>query len=826
MTKRKSFPSMAIWWDAGKARLKRLIRQYSKQQASSRRSRVTSLENTLFHLNRRQTHGEDVTQFIKEVNDELELEHLRTAHGVRIRAREKWAEEGEKSTSYFLRQERTRGVRKLFTGIRNAQGVVVRSITAIIRVWCIFYVQLFTAAVLSSSDQDFFINSLDLHLSDPEAALCEGDISEAECLSALNSMKNNKSPGIDGLPYEFYKRFWNLLGTDLVAVLNYCSSSGSLSFSQRMGLITLLYKKNDKLDTKNWRPISLLCTDYKILSKVLTNRLRSVISSVVSDAQACGIPNRFSSEHVRLLQDVIDYSNHNNLGGALVSLDQEKAFDRVDWPFMLRVLQKMNFGPFCSWVKLLYSDIFSRVLVNGYVSDAFKVTRGVRQGCPLSPLLYILVAETIASAIKKDINIDGFTLMNGQCIKICQYADDTSIFVMSDRALLALFALFERFEHASGAKLNVNKSHGLLFGSWKDRVDMPIHLNWSNISITVLGCRLSNDGKTDWDSLVEKFQDQLLLWKQRQLSFRGRALVANVLGLSLLWYQAQIFDVPKTVIFKVNKILFPFVWGKKREWMARTSVIQPMVDGGLGVVDISKKILSFRAVWLCRFLSNSPHPWSVFFNHYVSLHFRNAAVADVLVRDTIPAYLVKKLPPFYASLLRVWIDLKGNQNSGMWVIPRPSGALLPVEELTAKKAYTFLLNYHHVEHRSLAKFQDLGFTVQWKHVWASLTLWRFVRSVQDTAWLSFHGILPTTDRLARFGMNVNPFCFCGQHKSLLHLLTACAFATEVLDWFVSQLRKFNNLAVLSDCEILFGFLPSSDVPVVFTALLGVLRHHI
>ena len=198
---------------------------------------------------------------------------------------------------------------------------------------------------------------------------------------------------------------------------------------------------------------------------------------------------------------------------------------------------------------------------------------------------------------------------------------------------------------------------------------------------------------------------------------------------TILWYQAQIFDVPKTVIFKINKILFPFVWGKKREWMARTSVIQPMVDGGLGVVDVSKKILSLHAVWLRRFLSNSPHPWSVFFNYHVSLHFRHEAVADVLVHDPIPANLVKKLPPFYASLLCAWIDLKGNQNRGMWVIPRPSGDLLPVDELTAKVAYTFLLNHHHVE---LAKFHDLGLTVQWKHVWPSLPLWRFVRSVQDT----------------------------------------------------------------------------------------------
>ena len=212
-------------------------------------------------------------------------------------------------------------------------------------------------------------------------------------------------------------------------------------------LITLLYKKGDKLDTKNWRPISLLCTDYKILAKVLTNRLSAVISSVVGPEQACGIPGRLSSENVRVLKDVVDYVNRSNVGAAIISLDQEKAFDRVDWSFMLRVLEAMNFGPsFCKWVRLLYTNVFSQVLVNGFQSDPFPVSRGVRQGCPLSPLLYVLVAETIASAIRKDTSIDSFSLPDCNRIKLFQYADDTSILVMSDQSLCSLFFLFERYD--------------------------------------------------------------------------------------------------------------------------------------------------------------------------------------------------------------------------------------------------------------------------------------------------------------------------------------------------------------------------------------------
>ena len=515
------------------------------------------------------------------------------------------------------------------------------------------------AVELASSEQDFFLNSLDHSLSNEEAVLCEGEVTLAECTQALKSFKCNKSPALDGLPCQFYRMFWDLIGPDMVATFNDSFTRGLLSFSQRTGLITLLYKKHDRLDTKNWRPISLLCTDYKILSKVLTNRLKSVLASVISESQSCGVPGRFSGSNIRTLQDIVNYCNFHRSGGAIVSLDQEKAFDRVDWGYMQKVLQHMNFGPsFCSWVRLVYHNIFSRVLVNVYTSGAFAVTRGVRQGCPLSPLLYIIVAETIACAIKKDRTIDGFRLMTGEYVKVFQYADDTSVIVHSDESLCSLFSLFERYERASGAKLNVSKSLGLLFGTWKYWADLLVQLDWSSEIITVLGCRIANEESVDWDSLITKFESQLTLWQQRQLSFRGRALVANVLGLSLFWYQATVFDMPKTVIFKINKILFPVVWGKKREWMARTSIIQPLHQERLCVLDVSQKVLSLRAVWLRRFFSNPHHPWSSFFSLHVASSFSSQSVAQVLSHTPIPAYLIKKLPPFYRGILTVWAQLK------------------------------------------------------------------------------------------------------------------------------------------------------------------------
>ena len=128
-------------------------------------------------------------------------------------------------------------------------------------------------------------------------------------------------------------------------ILNYSYAHGSLSDTQRRGILRLLFKKDDPLELKNWRPISLLNTDYKICTKVLANRLRKVLPRIINKDQTCGIPDRSIYENLFLLRDTIDYVQHKHLSAAIISLDQEKAFDRVNHGFLHRVLTRFNFGP-------------------------------------------------------------------------------------------------------------------------------------------------------------------------------------------------------------------------------------------------------------------------------------------------------------------------------------------------------------------------------------------------------------------------------------------------------------------------------------------------
>ena len=241
-----------------------------------------------------------------------------------------------------------------------------------------------------------------------------------------------KSPGSDGLPMEFYVKFWPILGSDLVNVLNSCYLSGVMSLTQRRGLISLIFKKGDCLDPRNWRPITLLNVDYKLAARVVADRLLKVIHLIVAKDQTCGVPGRFIGENVSIIRDVVSFASRTGVPLAILSLDQQKAFDRVDRGFMRATLGRMGFKySFLRWVSLFYTQVQSAVIVNGDISPFFSLSRGV-------PL--------VVSPVH-------------------QYADDTTLILSTDDSIRAVFDVYSLFEKASGSRLNQSKSKGLWLGS-------------------------------------------------------------------------------------------------------------------------------------------------------------------------------------------------------------------------------------------------------------------------------------------------------------------------------------------------------------------------
>ena len=355
------FPSLAKWWEEGKSLIKGLTIKYCCERSKDRSVDRDLLVRLVDHLKGKVDGGSStcVGPYQSALAELAKLD-LEAARGAQIRSRARWVEEGECSSAYFFRLEKKCGADRWISAIKLDDGTIVSSPTELCASFAAFYSSLFSASPTDPAVRDSLLNNVSSSLPPAMAALCEGHLSVAECLTALQGMARRKAPGLDGLPMEFYVKFWSILGSDLVNVLNSCFDSGCLSLSQRRGVISLSFKRGDRLDPKNWCPISLLNVDYKLAARVIAGRLLKVIHLVVDKDQTCGVPGRYIGENVALLRDVVYYCTSFDIPVAVLSLDQEKAFDRVDWDFLRSTLSTMGFGPsFISWVNLFYNRVQS-----------------------------------------------------------------------------------------------------------------------------------------------------------------------------------------------------------------------------------------------------------------------------------------------------------------------------------------------------------------------------------------------------------------------------------------------------------------------------------
>ena len=247
------------------------------------------------------------------------------------------------------------------------------------------------------NSKHFFESSNLKTIDKEEAERCEGLITMKECSDAHNKFQNNKTPGSDGLTIEFYRCFWEVLGHFMVDSFNYAYEYGHLSISQRLGIISLIPKKNKNLGyLSNWRPISLLSNDYKIATKVIAIRIEKVLPKIIHSSQTGYVKGRNIGESIRTISDIMSFTKTQNIPRLAVFLNFEKAFDSIEQ----KCLETFNFGPqLRQWKNVIYGDISSCILNNGFATRQFNLERGVRQGCPLSGILFAIGIEILGNAI-------------------------------------------------------------------------------------------------------------------------------------------------------------------------------------------------------------------------------------------------------------------------------------------------------------------------------------------------------------------------------------------------------------------------------------------
>ena len=497
-------------------------------------------------------------------------------------------------------------------------------------------------------------------MSDKEQRLCEGKITLTEAHRCLLTMSQGRTPGNDGLPVEFYTAFWKIIGPFVIDSINYGYDHGQLSTSQRQSIITLIEKKGkDKQFVKNWRPISLINVDSKIGSRCIAKRMEAVVPKLIYNTQSASVKGRDIGDVVRLIEEILLTTDEKRIPGILIAIDFEKAFDSLEWDFLFDCLKAFNFGPsFIQWVKSYYSDVESTVINNGYTTGYFKVERGVRQGDPLSPSLFILALEVFLISMRSNQNIHGIKI-GDKTITDAAFADDLSCFLNDEESVTSLFNLLQWFHNVSGLKVNTSKTEALRLGSWKNRKDKPFGIKWPAEPIKIVGIHFSYDKKwattLNFAKPMENFERTLNMWKQRNLTIIGKIQIVKSLALSKLIYLIRITSVPANILIQVNRKMFNFIWSG-HDRVARKVMISGIDAGGLMAPDIYSMLNTFRVMWLKRYLDNSDnYIWKKLF----LTRLKPVGGNLVFSCNYDPDLLKICSPDFYLEALKSWSDTKG-----------------------------------------------------------------------------------------------------------------------------------------------------------------------
>jgi hypothetical protein len=487
----------------------------------------------------------------------------------------------------------------------------------------------------------------------------DGKITETEVYKVMMNLPTGKQAGPNRIPNAVYKYLAAFFAPKLAQVVNESSRKGSLPRHFLEGDISMLYKKGDRCDPRNYRPITLLNTDYKVFTRVLANRMKTAVHEFVSECQKGFVPDVFIAEATQLLKLVEAYTNEDgaNRKGILLFLDMEKAFDRVSYDFTLSGLKAFGFGKrFRGWVKMMYDTNNAprrRMYVNGYYSDEFSIQSGVAQGCPLSPLLFLVVAEALRVSVDMEKGLEGVKIGTSY-FKLSQFADDTTIIMGHTREIALANKAIQRWCRATGMRENMAKREGLGMGRYRNK-DLGRGIKWvmDGHWCKSLGVPIGNDldeGKW-WQGKINSTRGKTALWVGlSRASYFGRNLITQAMYFGRLRYWLYSLRMSKQIMKIIQKDADILWWARDpkldeevnpggaaqwaagrapdsdtvqlnnrriRRWIAKLTAIGPRNRGGIGIMTWEHHVEAVKAQWIVRYLQPGEAAWKSILDEFI-----------------------------------------------------------------------------------------------------------------------------------------------------------------------------------------------------------------
>ena len=596
-------------WEAVKISVIAHSQEYCRERAINRKLILHQLEEAIMKLSKdTEKRTELELNILERTHSDLEIMKEEDVQGAIFRTKARWYNLGESASSkYFFALEKYKNSARGMNSVLIEPGHELTDPTKILNELRKFYEKLYK----SEGTESFDYKNLDkLTLSNELKNNTNGLFTMEELEAAIKGMKKGVSPGIDGLTTEFYIMFHGKLKDVLLNAINFAFQTEKLHKSALRGVITLIPKKN--LDTRiisHLRPISLLSTDYKLVEKMLANRIKPALDHIIHQDQKGFMSNRRISCNIRRILDLIDYADQQNqeLPGIIVSIDFMKCFDRIELSSLLSSLKYFDFGEdFIKWTKIIYTDAQSCIINNGHLSKNFPVNRGVKQGGPCSAYYFLCIAEVLAIEIRKDPKIKGIFVKEIEKI-LGQYADDIDLYLFGEgNNLQNALNVINTFCKRTGFKINYNKTTVYRIGSLrKSKAKLySIHeLKWVDEKINILGVEVCKDKKKldvyNYETMFDKIKSILLAWGNRGLSLYGKILIINTLIASLFVYKMSVLPkIQETTVVKIEKIMNEFLWNNRKPKIKLSTLQKNKRDGGAGLVNLRIKDDSLKIAWI------------------------------------------------------------------------------------------------------------------------------------------------------------------------------------------------------------------------------------
>lgn len=617
--------SASTLWETLKAYLRGSIISYTAFERKTREAELSRLTQKIGELDRIYAANPSPDLYKERLTLQANFNICSTQkeEEMLLRSRFKYYEEGDKAGRLLAHQLKQESSSHQILQIRTPLGTTTDP-KQINDHFKDYYSLLYTSEHSPDSAAfDNFFDPLDIPKVDEEvASKLDQPISVEELGVAMASMQGGKCPGPDGYPVEFYRKFFPLLAPLLVDMYNESYTSLMLPSTLTQATISLILKKNkDPLDCGSYRPISLLNVDFKLLSKLLALRLDPILPTIISPDQTGFIRNRYSFYNLRRLYNIIYNQPSSKTPEALISLDAEKAFDRVEWAYLFYTMQKFGLGhKFITWVQLLYSAPQASVRTNNNFSEYFCLHRSTRQGCPLSPLLFAIAIEPLAVLLRSNQDIAGIS-RSGIVHKVSLYADDLLLYVSNiSTSIPAALQSLTTFGSISGYKLNLGKSE--LFPINAAARAYPTHsfpFKIANHRFTYLGIQITEKFhdlfKFNFASLLSRVQKDFEQWSLLPLSLPARinSVKMNTLPKFSYLFQSIPIFLPQTFFRKIESLVTEFIWNRKSPRIRKTLLQRPKSLGGMALPNFQYYYwaANIRALhyWLHSDISSSPPAW-------------------------------------------------------------------------------------------------------------------------------------------------------------------------------------------------------------------------